>query len=71
MVGMVAFVADIPRGVTDPSTVMPVEIYLWASSPELGFIEKTSSAILVLIVILLLLNGCAIRLRNKSQLAWN
>ena len=71
MIGMVAFVADIPRGLSDPATVMPVEIYLWASSPELGFIEKTSSAILVLLVILLLLNMGAIRLRNKSQLNWN
>ena len=71
MIGMVAFVADIPRGVTDPATAMPVEIYLWASSPELGFIEKTSSAILVLLVILLLLNLTAIRLRNTSQHTWN
>lgn len=71
MIGMVAFVADIPRGPTDPATSMPVEIYLWASSPELGFIEKTSSAIIVLLVILLLLNWGAIRLRNKSQLTWN
>lgn len=71
MIGMVAFVADIPRGVTDPATAMPVEIYLWASSPELGFIEKTSSAIIVLLLILLLLNLCAIKLRNKSQLTWN
>lgn len=71
MVGMVAFVADIPRGFTDPATVMPVEIYLWASSPEAGFVEKTSSAILVLLAILLLLNWVAIRLRNRKQLVWN
>jgi phosphate transport system permease protein len=71
MVGMVAFVADVPRGVTDPATAMPVQIFLWASSPELGFIEKTSSAIMVLLVILLLLNWAAIKLRNKSQLTWN
>lgn len=70
MVGMVAFVADVPRGLTDPATAMPVEIYLWASSPELGFIEKTSSAILVLLAILLLLNMLAIKLRNKSQHTW-
>jgi phosphate transport system permease protein len=70
MVGMVAFVADIPRGPTDPATVMPVEIYLWASSPELGFMEKTSAAILVLLAVLLLLNLAAIRLRNRSQKVW-
>lgn len=71
MIGMVAFVVDIPQGITDPATAMPVAIYLWASSPEMGFIEKTSSGIIVLLAILLLLNACAIRLRNKSQLTWN
>lgn len=71
MIGMVAFVADVPRGVTDPATTMPVQIYLWASSPELGFIEKTSSAIIVLLVILLILNLCASRLRNKAQQTWS
>lgn len=71
MIGMVAFVADIPRGPTDPATTMPVEIYLWASSPELGFIEKTSTGIIVLLVILLLLNLGAIKLRNASQKTWN
>jgi len=71
MIGMVAFVADIPRGMTDPASSMPVTIYLWASSPELGFIEKTSSAILVLLVILLLLNWAAIRLRSASQKVWS
>lgn len=71
MIGMVAFVADIPRGFTDPATAMPVEIYLWASSPELGFIEKTSSGILVLLVLLLLLNLTAIMVRARSQKTWN
>lgn len=71
MIGMVAFVADVPRGPTDPATAMPVQIYLWASSPELGFVEKTSSGILVLLAILLILNAAAIRLRSKSQLTWN
>ena len=71
MIGMVAFVADIPHTPMDAATAMPVEIYLWASSPEAGFIEKTSSGILVLLAILLLLNWTAIRLRNRSQLVWN
>lgn len=71
MIGMVAFVADIPRGATDPATAMPVEIYLWASSPELGFVEKTASGILVLLAILLLLNWVAIKVRSKSQLTWS
>ena len=71
MIGMVAFVADVPRGITDPATTMPVEIYLWASSPEAGFIERTSSGILVLLVLLLLLNLAAIRLRTRTQLQWH
>jgi phosphate transport system permease protein len=71
MIGMVAFVADIPRGPLDPATTMPVTIYLWASSPELGFIEKTSAGIIVLLLILLLLNLGAITLRNRSQKVWN
>jgi phosphate transport system permease protein len=71
MIGMVAFVADIPRGALDPASSMPVAIFLWASSPELGFIEKTSSAILVLLVILLILNLAAIRVRSRSQKMWS
>lgn len=71
MIGMVAFVADIPRHPLDPATAMPVQIYLWATSPEAGFIEKTSSGILVLLALLLLLNWVAIRVRNRSQLTWS
>jgi phosphate transport system permease protein len=70
MIGMVAFVADIPRGLTDPATSMPVTIYLWASSPESGFVEKTASGILILLVILMALNTVAIRIRNKFELRW-
>lgn len=70
LVGMVAFVADIPRGFTDPATAMPVQIYLWASSPELGFVEKTSAGILVLLGILLLLNATAIIVRKRTQRTW-
>ena len=70
MIGMVAFVADIPRGITDPATVLPVQIYLWASSPELGFIEKTASAILVLLTVLLLLNAAAHTLRSRYEIRW-
>lgn len=70
MIGMVAFIADIPRGVSDPATAMPVQIYLWASSPERGFAEKTAAAILVLIVMLLLLNALAIVLRRKYERRW-
>lgn len=71
LIGMVAFVADVPRTPLDPSTAMPVQIYLWASSPELGYIEKTSAGILVLLVLLLILNFAAITLRRRLQLTWN
>ena len=70
MIGMVAFVADIPRGFLDPATAMPVSIYIWASSPELGFIEKTASGILVLLLILMALNAAAIYIRNRFELRW-
>ncbi|MEJ0010554.1 MAG: phosphate ABC transporter permease PstA [Alphaproteobacteria bacterium] len=71
MIGMVAFVADLPRTPLDPATAMPVQIYLWASSPELGYLEKTSAGILVLLAILLLLNSVAITLRRRTQKVWN
>lgn len=70
MIGMVAFIADIPRGFTDPATALPVQIYIWASSPELGFLEKTASAILLLLAILMALNAAAIYIRNKFEIRW-
>jgi phosphate transport system permease protein len=70
MIGMVAFIADVPTLPTEPATVMPVQIYLWASSPEIGFAEKTSAAILCLLVMLLALNLVAIWLRNKYERRW-
>lgn len=70
MIGMVAFVADVPRGVTDPSTVMPVQIYLWATSPEAGYVEKTAAGIMVLLVLLLAMNALAIYLRKKFEVRW-
>ncbi len=70
MIGMVAFVADIPSGFTSPATVMPVQIYLWAGSPEAGFAEKTAAAILVLLVLLIAMNMLAIILRKKFEVRW-
>lgn len=70
MIGMVAFIADVPRDALDPATVMPVQIYLWASSPEAGFIEKTAAAIMVLLVMLTLLNALAIYWRKKFEIRW-
>ena len=68
MIGMVAFIMDVPGGVTDPSTVLPVQIYLWADSPERGFTEKTSAAIMVLMGFLILMNALAIYLRKRFEL---
>ena len=70
MIGMVAFVADLPTGVTSPAAVMPVQIYLWASSPEMGFAEKTSAGILVLLMLLLAMNALAIILRKRFEVRW-
>ena len=70
MIGMVAFVADIPSGFTEPATALPVQVFLWADSPERGFLEKTSAAIMVLLLFLGVMNAAAIYLRNKFEIKW-
>ena len=70
MIGMVAFIVDIPGGVFDPATVLPVQIYLWADSPERAFVERTSAAIMVLLAFLILMNGFAVWLRNRFEVRW-
>ena len=70
MIGMVAFIVGVPQGVTDAATVLPVQIYLWADSPERGFVEKTSAAIMVLLVFLVLMNGIAVYLRRRFERRW-
>ena len=70
MIGMVAFVSDIPTGIFDPSTVMPVQIYLWSDSPERAFTERTSAAIIILLGFLVLMNLIAIILRKKFEKKW-
>jgi phosphate transport system permease protein len=70
MIGMVAFIVDIPGGVTDPATVLPVQIYLWADSPERAFVERTSAAIMVLLGFLLLMNALAVVLRRRFERRW-
>lgn len=67
MVGMVTFIVEIPGGITDPSTVLPVQIYLWADSPERAFLERTSAAILVLLAFLIVMNASAVLLRNRFE----
>lgn len=70
MIGMVAFIVDVPGSVTDPATVLPVQIYLWADSPERAFTEKTSAAIIVLLVFLVSMNALAIYLRRRLEKRW-
>lgn len=70
MIGMVAFIVDVPQGLTDSSTVLPVQIYLWADSPERAFVEKTSGAILVLLAFLISMNSAAVILRKKLERRW-
>ncbi|MEM1175538.1 MAG: phosphate ABC transporter permease PstA [Pseudomonadota bacterium] len=67
MIGMVAFIVDVPSGFTDPATALPVQVYLWADSPELAFAEKTAAAILVLLVFLMAMNLTAIVLRKRLE----
>jgi len=70
MIGMVAFLVDIPTGFMDASTAMPVQIYLWSDNPELGFVEKTSAAIMVLLTILISINSVAVFIRKKFETRW-
>ncbi len=70
MIGMVAFIADVPGGFTDPATVLPVQIFLWADSPERAFIEKTSAAIMVLLAFLIVMNSAAVWLRKRLERRW-
>ncbi len=70
MIGMVAFIVDIPRSLSAPATVLPVQIYLWADSPERAFVAKTSAAIIVLLAFLILMNAGAVVLRKKFERKW-
>lgn len=70
MIGMVAFVADVPQKFTDPTSVLPVQIYLWSDSPEMGFAQNTAGAIMVLLAFLLIFNGIAVYIRKKFEKKW-
>ena len=70
MIGMVAFIVDIPQGFTDPATVLPVQIFLWSDSPERAFVEKTSAAIMVLLTFLISMNALAVVLRRRLERRW-
>ncbi|MCC2618071.1 phosphate ABC transporter permease PstA [Aestuariibacter halophilus] len=70
MIGMVAFIVDIPGGVSDPATALPVQIFLWSDSPERAFVERTSAAIMVLLAFLISMNTLAIWLRKRLERRW-
>ena len=70
MIGMVAFIVDVPGSVTDPGTVLPVQIFMWADFAERMFILKASAAIMVLLAFLILMNAAAIIIRKKLERRW-
>jgi len=70
MIGMVAFIVETPLSVTDASTVLPVQIFLWSDLPEIGFQARTAAAIMVLLAFLFLMNGTAIILRKRFERRW-
>jgi phosphate transport system permease protein len=70
MIGMVAFIVDIPGSVTEPGTVLPVQIFMWADFAERMFVQKTSAAIIILLIFLILMNGGAVWLRRKLERIW-
>lgn len=70
MIGMIAFVVDVPAFISDPSTVLPVQIFLWSDSPERAFTERTSGAIMVLLGFLILMNTAAVILRRRLERRW-
>jgi phosphate transport system permease protein len=70
MIGMVAFIVEVPTGITDAATVLPVQIYLWSDLPEIAFQAKTAAAIMVLLVFLFMMNGAAIVLRKRFERRW-
>ncbi|MGB1547197.1 MAG: phosphate ABC transporter permease PstA [Alphaproteobacteria bacterium] len=70
MIGMVAFIADVPQSFADPATALPVQIFLWADSPERAFVERTAAATLVLLAFLITMNGLAIYMRKRFERRW-
>ncbi len=67
MIGMVAFMAEIPQGITSPSAAIPVQILLWTDIPDIGFQEKASALIIMLLAVLFVINAVSVYLRNKFE----
>lgn len=71
LIGMNAFVANVPGTPLDQSTALPVQIYLWQGNELRNFFEaRTSAAIIVLLGLMLSLNALAIWLRKKFETRW-
>ena len=70
MIGMVAFIVDVPASFSDPATALPVQVYLWADSPERAFAERTSAAIVILLGFLMLMNLAAVIIRKRVERKW-
>ncbi|MBX2867552.1 MAG: phosphate ABC transporter permease PstA, partial [Acidiferrobacterales bacterium] len=70
VIGMVAFIVDVPGSPLDPGTALPVQIYLWSDSPERAFVERTSAAIMMLLLFLIAINGLIVLLRKKLERRW-
>jgi len=70
MIGMVAFVVDLPETILSPATALPVQVFLWADSPERAFEERTAAAILILLVFTCLMNLAAVLMRKKFEIRW-
>lgn len=70
IIGMMAYIPDVPSGVTEAATVLPAQIYTWSSASQRAFVEKTAAGIMVLLAVMLLLNATAIWLRKKYEIKW-
>jgi len=70
MIGMVAFIVDVPQGFLDPATALPVQIYLWFDLPERAFVERASAAIIILLAVLIVMNLLAVILRRRFERRW-
>ena len=70
MIGMIAFIANVPSGPLDPATALPVQVYLWSDSPERAFTERMAAAIIVLLGFLIVMNLIAVLLRRKFERTW-
>ncbi|WP_181706961.1 phosphate ABC transporter permease PstA [Chthonobacter rhizosphaerae] len=70
LIGMNAFITSEPGGITDAATALPTQVFIWADSPERGFVARTAAGILVLLGFLIIMNGLAVWLRQRLERTW-